>query len=165
MKRLAIEWIAVAVVAVLLALYAAYGRHNNLVRSPNRIIDGDVWVRTTLGTAQATIDGTPVTVNTAEVRSGPRNRLLWSFYVVDGTITGSAAEAKLRQARAILAGRAGISAFVIVGTELSSLPDAHPDQVLQHFLDSMEPLDRYLAVARARSLPQENASIPTNIGG
>ncbi len=136
------------------ALYAAYGRHNNLVRSPNRIIDGDIWVRTTLGTTRATIDGAPVIVNTAEIRSGPVNRLMWSFYVVDGTVTGSAAEAKLRQARAILAGRAGISAFVIVSTEMSSLPDAHPDQVLQHFLDAMEPLDHYIAAARTRSLPQ-----------
>ena len=135
------------------ALYSAYGRHNNLVRSQNRVFEEDNWVRTTLGTADAVIDGNPVRVNAAQIRSGNRNRLVWSFYVVDGMVTGSAAEAKLRQARAILEGRSEISAFVAIAVDDPGTPDSHPDRDLAAFLGAMEPLDRYLNTARQTATP------------
>ncbi len=130
------------------ALYAAYGRHNNLVRSQNRVMDGDVWMRTTLGQTEAEIDGKRAAIDTAEIRAGGRSRLVWYFYVVDGTVTGSATEAKLRQARAILAGRSEISAFIAVGADIPLGIDAHPERTLADFVAAMPPLDRYLAAAR-----------------
>ncbi|HEV8014148.1 MAG TPA: exosortase A [Stellaceae bacterium] len=134
-----------------IALYDAYGRHNNLVRSANRIYDEDNWVRTTLGTATLTIAGKPATVDTAELRYNDHQRLVWYFYVIGGTITGNAAEAKLRQARLILSGRTAISAFVAIATEDPMTPDGHPERILADFLGAMEPLAPYLDAARARA--------------
>jgi exosortase A len=131
-----------------MALYDAYGRHNNLVRSPNRVYDEDTWARTTLGTTTVTIDGKPATVNTAILRNGGRQRLVWYFYVVDGTVTANAAEAKLRQARVILAGRSGVSAFVAIAADDPMTPDGHPERVLADFLNHMQPLAPYLDAVR-----------------
>ncbi|HVA13658.1 MAG TPA: exosortase A [Stellaceae bacterium] len=147
-----------------IALYDAYGRHNNLVRSPNRIYDEDNWVRTTLGTATVTIDGKPATIDTAELRYENHTRLVWYFYVVNGTITGNAAEAKLRQARQILAGRSAVSAFVAIATEDPMTPDGHPERVLADFLARMEPLDPYLAATRDRA-PASAAAVAEPGGG
>jgi exosortase A len=130
------------------ALYDAYGRHNNLVRSPNRIYDEDNWVRTTLGTATVTVDGKQATIDTAVLRYNDHQRLVWYFYVVDGAITGNAADAKLRQARLILSGRSAISAFVAIATEDPMTPDGHPERVLADFLAAMEPLAPYLDAVR-----------------
>ena len=134
-----------------LALYDAYGRHNNLVRSPNRIYDEDNWSRTTLGSATVTVDGKPATVSTATLRYDNHQRLVWYFYVVDGVVTGNAAEAKLRQARLILAGRPSVSAFVAIATEDPMTPDGHPERVLADFLSRMEPLAPYLEATRAHA--------------
>jgi EpsI family protein len=134
-----------------IALYDAYGRHNNLVRSPNRIYDEDTWARTTLGSANVTIDGKPATVNTAVLRNGNRQRLVWYFYIVDGTVTANAAEAKLRQARVILAGRSGVSAFVAVAVDDPMTPDGHPERTLADFLSHMQPLAPYLDAVRMQA--------------
>ena len=134
-----------------IALYDAYGRHNNLVRSPNRIYDEDNWVRTTLGTTTVTVDGKPVTIDTAELRYANQNRLVWYFYVVGGTVTGNPAEAKLRQARLILSGHSAVSAFVAIATDDPMTPDGHPEKVLADFLAGMEPLNPYLTATQAHA--------------
>jgi exosortase A len=139
------------------ALYSAYGRHNNLVRSQNRIVDEDVWVRSTMGSARAEIDGRPVSVASTEIHSAGLARLVWSFYVVDGVATASPAEAKLRQARAILLGQPAVSAFVAISAAkgASGVP---PEQALQGFLDAMGPLGPYLD-----NLRQASASEPASL--
>jgi len=146
------------------ALYDAYGRHNNLVRSPNRIYDEDSWARTTLGNTAVTIDGKPATVSTAVLRNAGRQRLVWYFYVVDGTVTGNAAEAKLRQARVILAGRSAVSAFVAIAADDPMTPDGHPERVLADFLDHMQPLASYLDAVRAQAA-SGTAAVSAAIGG
>jgi exosortase A len=145
-----------------IALYDAYGRHNNLVRSPNRIYDEDTWARTTLGSTTVTIDGKPATVNTAILRNAGRQRLVWYFYVVDGTVTGNAADAKLRQARVILSGRSGVSAFVAIAADDPMTPDGHPERVLADFLGHLQPLAAYLDAARAEA--PSGAAISAAIG-
>ncbi|HEX4193491.1 MAG TPA: EpsI family protein, partial [Stellaceae bacterium] len=144
------------------ALYDAYGRHNNLVRSPNRIYDEDNWARTTLGTTTVTIDGRPATVDTAVLLNGGRQRLVWYFYIVDGTVTGNAAEAKLRQARVILAGRSGVSAFVALAADDPMTPDGHPERVLADFLSHMQPLAPYLDAVRGAA---PSGAVAAAIGG
>lgn len=133
------------------ALYDAYGRHNNLVRSPNRVYDEDTWVRTTLGTTAVTVDGKKATIDTAELRYQNHDRLVWYFYVVGGVVTGNALEAKLRQAELILSGRSAVSAFVAIATEDPDTPDGHPERVLGNFLGAMEPLAPYLEKTRDQS--------------
>ncbi|HEY1505985.1 MAG TPA: exosortase A [Stellaceae bacterium] len=147
-----------------IALYDAYGRHNNLVRSANRIDDEDFWAHTRLGSATVTIDDKPVAVNTAILRSGSRQRLVWYFYVVDGAVTGNAAEAKLRQARVVLAGRSSVSAFVAVAADDPLTIDGAAARVLADFLDHMQPLAAYLDVVRAQA-PSGAATVSAAVGG
>ncbi len=130
------------------ALYAAHGRHNTLVRSENRIAAEDVWPRSTLGSTRVEMNGHPVTLSEAEIHNGANARLVWYFYGVDGTITASPAEAKLIQARAIVAGRDSVSAFVAIATPLDG-GIAAARQVLASFLDAMGPLPAYLDRVRA----------------
>ena len=130
------------------ALYAAHGRHNTLVRSENRIADEDVWARSTLSATRVDLAGRPVTLSVAEIHNGGNARLVWYFYVVDGTITASPAEAKLIQARAIVAGRDAVSAFVAIATPLDG-DAAAARQVLASFLNAMGSLPTYLDRVRA----------------
>ncbi|MDE2229124.1 MAG: EpsI family protein [Alphaproteobacteria bacterium] len=130
------------------ALYAAYGRHNTLVRSQNRIADEDVWARSTRGSTRIDLHGRPVTVSVAELHSGAKTRLAWYFYVVDGVVTANPAEAKLVQARAIVEGRDSVSAFVAIATPIDN-GAAAARQVLASFVDAMGPLPAYLDRVRA----------------
>lgn len=132
------------------ALYAPHGRHNTLVRSENRIAAEDAWPRSTLGSTRIVPNGRPVTVSTAEIHNGAQARVVWSFYIVDGTITASPAEAKLIQARAIVEGRDSVSAFVAVATPLDG-GVATARQVLTRFLDAMGSLPAYLDRVRAEA--------------
>lgn len=130
------------------ALYAAHGRHNTLVRSENRIADEDVWARSTLSSTRIELAGQPVTLSVAEIHNGGNARLVWYFYVVDGVITASPAEAKLIQARAIVVGHDSISAFVAIATPLDA-GVAAARQTLTSFLDAMGSLPVYLDHIRA----------------
>lgn len=131
------------------ALYAPHGRHNTLVRSENRIAAEDAWPRSTLGSTRIELNGRPVAVSTAEIHKGRRALLVWSFYVVDGVITASPAEAKLIQARAIVTGRDSVSAFVAVATPLGTGGTSAARQVLTSFLNAMGSLPAYLERVRA----------------
>jgi hypothetical protein len=57
----------------------------------------------------------------AHIMSGPRRRLVWSFYVVDGKITAGLLTAKLLQARAVLLDQAQLVAFVAASADDSGL--------------------------------------------
>ena len=125
------------------ALYDVYGRHNNLMRSQNRVVDDDIWVRSTLGSTPVDIPGYPPSLDSAEIHSASRARLVWYFYVVDGTVTSSGLEAKLRLARAVILGRPALAAFVALAAPRQS-DGTPPEQTLADFLRSMTKLPAYL---------------------
>jgi exosortase A len=103
-----------------IALYAVAGRHNNLVRGQNRIADEKHWVRAEGGQTHTVIGGHEVVLNSAILAQGTRRRLVWYAYIVDGQVTASALAAKLRQARAILTGGGGTSAFLALSADAST---------------------------------------------
>lgn len=105
------------------ALYAVAGRHNNLVRSQNRIADEKHWVRADAGRVEATIGGRDAVLNSATITQGGQRRLVWYAYVVDGHVTASALDAKLRQARALFVGGRSVSAFVALSADASTDAD------------------------------------------
>ncbi len=141
------------------ALYVSAGRHNNLVRSDNRLADETRWTRTGTGHALVDFHGEMVSVNTEELKSGGDRRLIWSFYVVDGKITASAVTAKLRQAGAALTGRSRLSAFVALAVEMQP-GDNDPAAPLREFLAASEPLDSYLARLAEAAAASRNAMNP-----
>jgi exosortase A len=124
------------------ALYATRGRTNNLIRSDNRIADGEVWNITARRGAIAHIDGHEIPVNAAEIVSGKRRKLVWWFYALDGTTAAGLWDVKRHQLQAYVTASRCPSAFVAVATELTDASQAAG--ALDRFVAAMEPLPRYL---------------------
>ena len=124
------------------ALYATRGRVNNLIRSDNRIADGETWSITARRGAVAHSGGRAIPVNAAEIVSGNRRKLVWSFYALDGTIAASLWDVKRHQLQAYVTASRCPSAFVAVATDLTDGVQAA--EVLDNFIAGMEPLPAYL---------------------
>jgi EpsI family protein len=88
----------------------------------------------------------------AEIVSGAHRRLVWSFYVVDGRITGNLFEAKLLQARAVLLRQAPAAALVAVSASMDEPGDPAAEQ-LARFLAASQSLPRYVDGLRGRTEP------------
>jgi exosortase A len=131
------------------ALYRLRAVGNALTNTDNRIADDKLWREAEQGPAELSLDGEPVRVTATQIVSGPRRRLVWSFYLVDGKIVRGLLEAKLLQARAVLLRRAPLAAFVAVSASMDD-PDHPAAGQLESFLQSTQPLSQYLdALLRA----------------
>jgi EpsI family protein len=82
-------------------------------------------------------------VTSTQIVSGPRRRLVWSFYVVDGRISSGLLRTKLLQARAVLLRRSPLAAFVVISASMDDPSDPARDQ-LERFLQASEPIPQYL---------------------
>ena len=126
------------------ALYRLRASGDALTKTANRLADDKLWHITGYGSAKATLDGKPTTVATAEIVSGQRHRLVWSFYVVDGRIAAGLLETKQLRARAVLLDREPVGAFVAISASMDD-PKDPAEQQLTRFLAASEPLTEYLA--------------------
>ena len=82
-------------------------------------------------------------MTSAEIVSGPRRRLVWSFYIVDGRITARLLKAKLLQARAVLLRGAPLAALVAISASMDD-PGNPAEEQLARFLAANESLPRYV---------------------
>src|SRR5262249_51793767 len=114
-----------------------------LTTTENRLVDDRQWRLTRYGRFSTIVGGQPITVATAEIVSGQRRRLVWSFYVVDGRLAGALLEAKLLRARAVLFERAPVAAFVAISASMDD-PKDPPEQQLTRFLTASLTLPEYL---------------------
>jgi exosortase A len=129
------------------ALYSAHDTHDNLGRDLDHVADGESWKRVSSNYAKVRISGNLYSVNGTEIRSGRQDRLVWSFYIVDGKPVAGTLEAKLRQAYASLFGRGRVAAFVAISVPMTdSAPRA--SDVLKEFVASMPSMVGYLAQIR-----------------
>jgi exosortase A len=124
------------------ALYATRGRSTNLIRSDNRIADGDIWNIVARRGAVAHLAGHAIAVNAAEVVSGSRRKLVWWFYALDGTTAASLWDVKRHQLQAYVTASNCPSAFIAVATDLTDGVQAA--QALDRFVAALEPLPSYL---------------------
>jgi exosortase A len=129
------------------ALYAAHGTDNNVVRSLDRIADGEIWRRANSHKATVRLGDRDYSVDVTEIRSGNRRRLVWSFYVIDGRTVAGATEAKLLQAYASVLGRGATAAFVAMSTPITQ-GNAASSEMLREFLGSLPSLAGYVATIR-----------------
>jgi exosortase A len=129
------------------ALYRLRAIGNMLTTTENRLVDNDRWRIAEYGRAEASLGGKRTAVRSAEIVSGQRRRLVWSFYVVgDGTAAGLL-ETKLLQARAVLLEREPVGAFVVISASMND-PNDPAERQLTRFLAASEPLAEYLASVR-----------------
>jgi exosortase A len=113
----------------------------------NRLADDVEWHIAEYGRAEANLGGKKVTVRSAEIVSGPRRRLVWSFYLVDGRITAGLLEAKLLKARAVLLAQAPVAALVAISAGMDD-PDHPAERRLDRFLAASQLLFEDLAPSR-----------------
>ena len=131
------------------ALYRLHAVGNTLTNTDNRIADDALWREAEQGPAELSLGGRPVRVTATQIVSGPRRRLVWSFYLVDGKILRGLLEAKLLQARAVLLRGPPLAAFIAVSASMDD-PDHPAAGQLESFLRATQPLPQYLdALVRA----------------
>ena len=131
------------VVTRYVALYRLRAIGNSLTTTGNRLVDNPRWHIAEWGRTEVSFHGKRTAVTTAEIVSGQRRRLVWSFYVVDGRITTGLIEAKLLQARAVLLEREPVAAFVAISASMGDPIDPAEGQ-LTRFLAASEPFPEYL---------------------
>ncbi|MGH7029936.1 MAG: exosortase C-terminal domain/associated protein EpsI, partial [Stellaceae bacterium] len=125
------------------ALYRLHAVGNALTNSDNRIADDHAWRVAEREPVETSLDGQKVRVTGTQIVSGPRRRLVWSFYLVDGKITAGLLRTKLLQARAVLLQHAPLAAFVAISASMDDPGDRAEDQ-LERFLRASQPLPQYL---------------------
>ena len=118
---LEIRTAGIRIVVRYIALYQLRAIGSMLTTSENRLADDTDWHIAERGEAALSLGGEKITVASAEIVSGARRRLVWSFYIVDGRITARLFEAKLLQARAVLLRRAPVAALVAVSARWMTL--------------------------------------------
>jgi exosortase A len=126
------------------AFYRLRATGNALTTIENRLADDTDWRIAERGEAALSLGGEKITVASAEVVSGPRHRLVWSFYIADGRITARLFEAKLLQARAMLLRRSPVAAFVAVSAAMDDAGNSAEER-LARFLTASSPLPAYLS--------------------
>ena len=131
------------------ALYARRGRTNNLIRSEDRIADLEVWNIAARRRVLAQIGGHGIQVNSVELISGTRRRLVWWFYALDGTTAATLWDAKRHQVHAYLTGSGCPSAFIAIAIDMTSGLDA--TTTLDRYLAAMEPPASYLCGGQGKT--------------
>jgi exosortase A len=137
------------VVVRFVALYRLRAVGNALTNSENRIADDNLWRVAQRGGAEILLNGEKVGVTSTQIVSGPRRRLVWSFYLVDGKIVRGILQTKLAQARAVLLHHAPLAAFVAVSASMDN-PDDRAAGQLERFLQAMEPFSKYVDTSPRR---------------
>ncbi len=115
-----------------------------VVSTQNRIADDEVWRRVGGGSADAIIDGQPLTVRVDRIAGDGRQRLLWQWYWVDGRFTADPALAKALQVKAELLGGTRSAAVIVLAADYGERP-AEAEASLTAFLATMQPLAPQLA--------------------
>jgi exosortase A len=138
---------ASGIVVRYVALYRLRAIGNMLTTTENRIAGDGGWRVAESGEAALSLDGEKITVTSVEIVSGPRRRLVWSFYIVDGRITARLLEAKLLQARAVLLRRAPVAALAAVSASMDD-PGDPAEKRLAHFLAANKYLPEYISNLR-----------------
>ena len=126
-----------------IALYRLRAVGNALTNTDNRVADDHAWRIALQMPGEARVQGAPVPVTSTQIVSGPRRRLVWSFYVVDGRISSGLLRTKLLQARAVLLRRSPLAAFVVISASMDD-PSDPARQQLERFLQASEPIPQYL---------------------
>jgi exosortase A len=141
-------------------VYVAYYRGQNadrkLVSSENLLVRSDdhVWNTILMGTRKVELGGTTTDVGTAQVRRASGELLTaWQWYWVDGALTASGLQAKVRIAWNMLRGRGDDSAAIVVYALADGKDQARTDAMLQDFLAAGWPAISHV-LDQASSRPQ-----------
>jgi len=110
-------------------VYVAYYDHEQnggeLISSRNDIVDRKRWTPLRVGTRQVLVEGAQLKVKEVTARSSVRNRVIWSWYWIDGRFTANPYYAKLLQLKVkVTRGYAGGAAIVLAAPYRDSESEA-----------------------------------------
>ncbi len=142
------------------ALYRLRAVGNALTNTDNRIVDDKAWRVAEREPVEMALDGQKVKVTGTQIVSGPRRRLVWSFYVVDGKIAAGLLRTKLLQARAVLLQHGPLAAFVAISASMDDPGDRAEDQ-LKRFLKASQSLPQYLDGLEGGSVQHAGGARPS----
>ena len=125
-------------------LYRLRAIGNRLTTSDNRVADEHEWNMVRGFRTEVSIGGQKAPVTATVLSRGAQRRLVWSFFVVDGTVTDRLIAAKLLQARAALFSHAPQAALVMVSTSVDDSID-RVEERLARFVAANGPLAADLA--------------------
>jgi exosortase A len=98
-----------------LAVYSG-GERAELVRGYNRVSNPRMWSESVNGHRRLVIDGQSVNARWDVIQSGAGSRLVWTWYCVEATCTGSPIEVKYLEAKARILGRPATAAVISLST-------------------------------------------------
>lgn len=129
-------------------LYVAYnppGAAKKLAPPDNLFLNPDKWVVASARRSVVQLEGEDIDVNETLMHTDETQRLVWSFYWIEGEFTASPLRSRFLEAKSrLLSHRRGESAIVVFTDVRTDARDAA--LLLQHFLDT-EALLRYLETA------------------
>lgn len=132
-----------ATVDFFVAYYLYQRQGAEVVYYANSFHDGEVWRRAESGSARLQQAALPETVNRDRIVSGGTQRLVLSWYWIDGELTADPIMAKLLQVRARLFGSESAAAVIAVAADFDQDPQ-EAKAVIERFLSGMAPLSPYL---------------------
>jgi exosortase A len=124
------------------AVFAANGRSENIVRSNDRDADEHSWSFNSANTGELEFSGRPVPVRVSTWLHGSRKRVVWSFYVVNGRPIAGALQAKWEALRSYLTNSPCLPAYIALSTEVND--DKATVKSVGSLLAATQPLARYL---------------------
>jgi len=135
-----------------IAYYQVQTKNREVVAEGNRVSAPAHW--RSLETRHQTVDlkGTPLRVSALTITSGARQRLVWRWFWVDGTLTSNPLLAKLLEARANLLWGDTRAAAILLSAEFQS-EKGRTDARLRDFLETGPDIRRM--VEGARWTPQD----------
>ena len=126
------------------SVYLEYYRHQRqdaeLINSQNFLVEqkDPVWRQVADAPRTITVQGKPLQIRQAKLRSAGQDLLVWYWYWVDGDYTTNHYLAKLWDAKAKLLGETGDAAAILIATPLGE-EDKDAEAVLTEFLNAMDP--------------------------
>jgi exosortase A len=117
------------------AVYRLHPIGNALTRADNRVADDLAWQTAAQGTEEIRYGDHRVPVTSTQIVSGSRRRLVWSFYIVDGTVASAPLNAKLLQAQEVLLRGASFAAFVAISASADD-PEVPARRQLETFVQA-----------------------------
>lgn len=128
----------------------------------NKLADADRWTRLGGGYTETVVDSMRSKIAYTRFRSGSATLLVWHWFWVDRTVTGSPHVAKILSVKQTLLGSGRAAAFVAIAARYDETP-AEAARVMREFLGRLAPLDTMLeSLARQEPGPHggEGADAP-----
>jgi len=119
--------------------YPRQTQSRKVIGSINRIADVDEWRRTAAGTRNIGVGGETIAVAYQHLSAGRANRVVWTWYWINGRFVSGGLRAKLEQLKAEFLGGERAAAVIVLSSAYGDQPQ-EAEQVLASFAAGLSTL-------------------------